>query len=554
MDFEIEFMLIDIKNINKIQCIEKCEGPFGEGTEGESERDITDEYCKDIIQKAITKTGIECRWKYIGCTDRIGHYEFEVLNSGTKYAVVFQQDTYEGNMQITVQIGYKNYIHKYEQCFDFEHGAIKECDNFSGQSMRQSTYDGFLEKLKMCIKNCMVRDWYKCIWMSDNQSLWLSKDVYSNIYIAENELRAFVSKVMIENFGSEWHDRPEFSKLNASIELNASNIKRSVPSFANIDVNLYTATLETLMDTIKSDIYTDVMPTDSEIQKIIKSRIFATTKLDKMQSTLDYLRARYIKKYNIWNEFFLPFIENSDRFEQLLTNFIENRNHVAHNKLIDFSARNKMLCDTEAFRRFIKEAVRKFESVNRSEEVEETLQAIEEQREDEREEQLELIETETGVSIRNRREILDLFTEVIHDIYSGIYENLYFNEEIDIDEVSLLKDKTDEQLLFLVTASGRTMMCIYGLVDVDDSDGATSTLKINAVGENDEDVVMENIEYINGKAEYNLEQTSYMPVIKDSLDDENKETVKEEINIFLHRKMEEFDTMWDCGERMAEKE
>lgn len=41
MDFEIEFRMIDIKNNNKIQRIEKCE------------------------------------WRYIGCTDRIGHYEFE---------------------------------------------------------------------------------------------------------------------------------------------------------------------------------------------------------------------------------------------------------------------------------------------------------------------------------------------------------------------------------------------------------------------------------------------------------------------------------------------
>lgn len=92
--------------------------------------------------------------------------------------------------------------------------------------------------------------------------------------MAENELRAFVSKVMIDNFGAEWHDRPEFSKLSASIELNADNVKRNVPNFANIDVNLYTVTLEGLMDTVQSDIYTDAMSSDSEVQKRIKSKIF----------------------------------------------------------------------------------------------------------------------------------------------------------------------------------------------------------------------------------------------------------------------------------------
>lgn len=87
-------------------------------------------------------------------------------------------------------------------------------------------YDSFLEKLKLYIKNNMIRDWYKYIWISDSQSLCLSRDVYSEIYMAENNLRAFISKVMIENFGVDWHDKPEFTKLNASIEQNANHIKK----------------------------------------------------------------------------------------------------------------------------------------------------------------------------------------------------------------------------------------------------------------------------------------------------------------------------------------
>lgn len=70
MDYEIEFKMIDIKDINKIQHTEKCEAPFGGDIETESIRDITDEYCKDVLQKAIAQTGIECKWRYIGCTDR----------------------------------------------------------------------------------------------------------------------------------------------------------------------------------------------------------------------------------------------------------------------------------------------------------------------------------------------------------------------------------------------------------------------------------------------------------------------------------------------------
>lgn len=75
-------------------------------------------------------------------------------------------------------------------------------------------YDYFLERIKLSIKNVVIRDWYKCVWISDMQSLVLSREVYAEIYMAENELRAFISKVMIEHFGIDWNDRPEFYKLN----------------------------------------------------------------------------------------------------------------------------------------------------------------------------------------------------------------------------------------------------------------------------------------------------------------------------------------------------
>ncbi len=531
MGYEIEFKLIDIKDINIIQCVEETEGPFGDDVKIVCRHDITDEYCKTIMQRAMTRIAIECEWRYIGCTERIGHHEFEVSGPVNKYIVIFQQDTYEWNVQLTVEIGYKNSCHKSEQ-----------------------SYDAFLEKLKLAIKNSMVRDWYKCVWISDSQSLWLSREVYSEIYMAENELRAFVSKVMIDNFGAEWHDRPEFSKLSASIELNADNVKRNVPNFANIDVNLYTVTLEGLMDTVQSDIYTDAMSSDSEVQKRIKSKIFSTTQLDKMKSALDFLRNQYTKKYNIWDKFFIPFIDKPEEFQTSLTSFIANRNHVAHNKLLDYSAKEKMLYDTHVFRGYIKEAVRKFDSENRSEEVEETLQAIEDQKEYEREAHLEIVQSEAGISIRDRKKILALFREVIRDIYRDIHEILYFNEVLDVNEINSLKDEMDEQLLFTIFNGRQELLNVYGLVDIDDSEGATSVLKISVVGGNDEDVATESIEYVNGEAEYNLEQTSYMPVVKDSLDDGNKEAVKEAVNEFVLRIMDDCETMGYSEERRAEED
>ncbi|MEI3438339.1 MAG: hypothetical protein V8Q83_09235 [Blautia sp.] len=58
------------------------------------------------------------------------------------------------------------------------------------------------------------------------------------------------------------------------------------------------------------------------------------------------------------------------------TTFIDNRNHVAHNKLLDYSSKETMIRDTDEFRKMIKEADIKFDTENCSEEIEETLQAI----------------------------------------------------------------------------------------------------------------------------------------------------------------------------------
>lgn len=530
MGFEIEFKFIDIKDINKIQRIEKTEDTtFGSSQWVDSHYDITDEYCKDIL-KQVTRE-LECTVTYIGCTDRIGQYKFEIVNEEIDYIVVFQLDTYEWNLQLTVEIGYKD----------------------NPPTVFIEEYDEFLEKLKLNIKDRMIRDWYKCIWIKDNQSMHLSGKVYSYIYMAENELRAFISKVMLENFGADWYDKPEFNQLNANIQKNAANIKRSVPNFANIDVNIYTATLECLMTTVKADIYEDTIPDTKDIQKTIKSRIFAATQTSNIQSILDFFRGIYHKKYNVWEKCFLPFVDNISEWDKLLHNFIENRNHVAHNKLLDFRAMSKMINDTEAFRNCIKRAVEKFDSEIISIEVEDTLQIIEEQNKYEREALREIIESEAGVTIRDKEEIIKLFKDTIDTLYIEIGNILYFDEVLDIEKKNFSDKITDEQLVIAVKCGREKILCVFAQVDIDDSEGAISTLKISVVAE-DEDIINKTLTYTNGEAEYNSEQANYMAVSQDFYDEGNIGLVKSAIERFLKNRRESLEIIHYCEEEAAKED
>lgn len=537
MNYEIEFKMIEIKDLSKIQKRKMIKDDIFEA-DVEQVEDIADEYCKDIMARIENLLASDCKVKYIGCTDRIGNFEFKVSCNDVEYTVIFQMDTYEWNRQFTIKIGYSQ---------------IRIGIPIPQMREKIVGYDHFLERLKISIKNALIRDWYKCVWIKDNQSLELSGEVYSDIYMAENELRAFISRIMIEHFGIEWHDRPEFYKLKASIEENAVIIKRNVPNFNNIDVNLYTVTLEKLMDTVMTDIYSDAMQDSPEMQKLIKERIFETTQLDKMKSALDFLKNRYVKKYNIWEKFFKPLIADSVKWEELLTSFIANRNHVAHNKLLDYMSKETMLSDTREFRRFIREAVIKFDEENCSEEVEETLQAIADQREYEQEARMEIIESESGVKIRDKKEILKLFQDTVDEIYTDAVNKVYFDEGIEVLGECKLQDSVDEQLLFSIIGRSSQKLEIYGVIDIDDSEGTASAMQIRVYNA-DENIVNGDIEYVNGEAEYNIEQTSHMPVVMDSYDDGNAEIIKNAVDEFLEREREDEAIISHEEKRMAEED
>ena len=144
--------------------------------------------------------------------------------------------------------------------------------------------------------------------------------------------------------------------------------------------------------------------------------------------------------------------------------------------------------------------------------------------------------------MRDKEEILEEFHEVIDNIFRGVYGKLYFSEIMDIDEESELQDIDDEQLLFKISHGQNILLAVYGIVNIDASEGATSSMKITVIGKDDENIAEEHIEYINGQAEYNAEQTCYMPVVRDSLDTGNIENISEDVENYLNRLIEEYET------------
>lgn len=69
-----------------------------------------------------------------------------------------------------------------------------------------------------------------------------------------------------------------------------------------------------------------------------------------------------------------------------------------------------------------------------------------------------------------------------------------------------------------------------------------SSLRITVIGKYDENIVEKHIEYINGQVEYDAEQTCYIPVVRDFLNTGNIENISEDVENYLNRLIEEYET------------
>ena len=137
MNYEIEFKMIEIKDLSKIQKRKMVKDDIF-AADVEQVEDIADEYCKDIMARIEALLAPDCKVKYIGCIDRIGNFEFKVSCNDVEYTVIFQMDTYEWNRQFTVKIGYSQ---------------IRVGIPVPQMREKIAGYDHFLEKLKINIKN-----------------------------------------------------------------------------------------------------------------------------------------------------------------------------------------------------------------------------------------------------------------------------------------------------------------------------------------------------------------------------------------------------------------
>lgn len=371
--------------------------------------------------------------------------------------------------------------------------------------------NNYLEQLKISIKNFIKSDWEKIIWFMDKDSEMLSIELYPCIYRVENLARQMINEVMIKEYGIEWWDIYVPVHIRNKHRSRLIGYKSVVPGFTNVDERLMSIDIADLISIfmLKEKTWTPVF--NNEINHFLNG--YSEMNLEKLKKILS--EQMYTIR-DLWAEQFSKYL--SDDFIKNLKNFELNRNHVAHNKLIDRSAYRTILDSIHIVEEELKLGLKKVsENIISSEQHQVNSEQLEMERQEQETTLHEIMESEAGVEIRNSEEILDLFDEYLYEFYLEFQTNLRFRNDIEISDYQNIISSDDTGILFEIKYKINNKIAIvsYSTEYIIDSQGAESS--INILIKLDKEIYSKQIRYINGEVSFNSNQGNYMPEIQDEL-------------------------------------
>jgi hypothetical protein len=405
--------------------------------------------------------------------------------------------------------------------------------------------DKELHDLKIKMKDLMINEWEQCVWLEDRQSEALAEDLYKDVHSVENALRRLINTVLFYNLGGDWWEKYMPTHLTRKYAQRNDQYRERATSFKNIHTNLLSIDTGDLVSilafkTYKAkhfNIFSEPDPflygfseTESNVQRkqhlqrfqyIMNNLMNDQKSIEIHQKDLtELLKEQMEVDIDFWEDYFAPWFSCTLReFKGKWTNFSMDRNHVAHNKLIDNKLYQKFKKSMKDLLTLITEAEEKF-SNHLEEEMNNYLAELEEmEAADVYQRQVdfrEMIEGEAGVKIRENDEIIELLQEHITNTFGSIEQEIYYRSDIEVtyNEPLLNEYETVFKIVHNITKSS-IMVDVEPYID--GSEGSTSNVKF-LVYYNDE--IQDNFEisYTNGEAEFNEEQASYLPTIEEKLD------------------------------------
>lgn len=433
-----------------------------------------DDYCKNIVAD-VFKALAPSEWAdqiYIGSCERIANETFTLSSTvGSEYNISFAINTYNGEaarLEIAIT------------------------------APETESYDQNLEDLKIALKNRLFPDWQECTWHVDEQAAALCKEAYEKAFTVENNLRAFASKVLIHFLGVNWIKKAGLEKAAESVKSLKEKFIQRVPEFDNINADFLSMTLETLLGVIFEGVIfkNNVI---LSLQDYTKVQEMGTKQKVTGGSIADYIKARRVADKKIWNDLFVPYIDDPDGFKTAAHAFVEDRNHVAHSKVLSWSAYQVILKDFNTMSSLILSADAKFEREETADEVLQTWEAEHEDAEYEREYYRSRLASETGMDILDEHGIRGWFDEVLHNLFGAVYQRYHLDVCYEISDFATLIER---EVVFSISCpaveDGSARIDVIAQYSVDDDLGEDSTCYIIAKGRAGNDICKVEIRFHNG--------------------------------------------------------
>jgi hypothetical protein len=330
-------------------------------------------------------------------------------------------------------------------------------------------------------------------------------------------------------------------KVNNSYESNKVSFKRNVPAFNDIDDVLIASTIETLVYIIfEAKIYED----DLNIPKEDSIKLYKCIDDNKRDSIFDIIsRCRKIQ-YDLWKDVFSKYFIDAEIIKQAIHDFINNRNHIAHNKPLVKSAADKMKRDMEKLDAILRLANDRYSEEEPSEELYHTWLTELASADDENEVTLDddyaarRIYDETGIKIRNKLQIFDLFMEMIDDLHTIISEKEYFNYAVEVSPIMPIERTCKRQMAFSIKCNANESFSFNIFVDIsaNEGQGEESYLQLYAI--KDDSILFESdIDYRNGEAHEDPEDCIYVPDMDSDVDQKAFDIFIEELIDYISNRM-----------------
>lgn len=391
-----------------------------------------------------------------------------------------------------------------------------------------------IEKLKLILKDELLKDWDDCIWLSDTQSSHLSEKLYMKIHKLENLFREIVNRIMLSNFGHDWWESLTSYKIRRKYIERGKDFATQVPSFRGVNDKLLAVEVDDLISIMKHKVKKVSPENINEFLDVYES-LSIKGDIDEVIKKYKNLEKLVNKRLNVEvdlsKNIFLKYFDTN--FDSQWNNLKKGRNHVAHNKLLDSAGARKISSDIENIEKYLLELKVKLEL----EPSHEQILYEQENYYDYEELQKSIIEAEAGITIYSENEIIEQFKDLVNPFLNTLTDEFYFRQDLEITIEEIHDSVHSLEIVRIEREWENKILTVSAELIIDEEQISTLALTIYI---NDKEELTKVIEFQNGQAYYDDEKGYYLPQAYEKLDENTFKEFISELNEIIENEFVDY--------------